>query len=46
MNGISKRITHGSGFSKALPVIRKELVCFKESKELFSDAGLHCFRDK
>ena len=33
-----------TSFSKAILVIRKNISCFKESKELFSNDGLHCFR--
>ena len=27
-------------------MVRKEIICFKESKELSDDNGLHCFRDE
>ena len=46
MDSISKKITHWPGFSKAILVIREKIVCFQESKKLFSDDGLHCFRDE
>ena len=46
MDSISKKITHWPGFSKAILVIRLKLVCFQEGKKLFSDDGLHCFRDE
>ena len=46
MDSISKKITHWPGFSKAILVIREKIVCFKESKKLLSDDGLHSFRDK
>ena len=44
MDGISEKVTSRPGLSKALFVIRKKIVCFKESKGLFSDDGLRCFR--
>ena len=46
MDSISKKITSRPGFSKAILVIREKIVCFKEGKKLFSDDGLHCFRDE
>ena len=46
MDSISKKITSGPGFSKAIRVIRKRIVCFKEGRELFGDNVLHCFRDE
>ena len=45
MDSISKKIASRPGFSKAILVIR-EIVNFKEGKKLFSDDGLHCFRDE
>ena len=45
MDSISKKIASGPGFSKAILVIREKIVCLKEGKKLFSDDGLHCFRD-
>ena len=44
MDGISKKITSRSGFSKAILVIREKIACFKEGKKLFSDDGLNSFR--
>ena len=35
-----------SGFSKAILVISEKIVCFKEGRKLFSDDGLHSFRDE
>ena len=46
MDGISEKITSGPGFSKVILVVREKVVCFKKCKELFSDNGLHCCRDK
>ena len=46
MDSISKKITSRPGFSKAILVIREKIVCFKEGKKLFSDDGLHSFRDE
>ena len=46
MDSISKKITSRPGFSKAILVIREKIVHFREGKELFSDDGLHCFRDE
>ena len=46
MNSISKKIASRPGSSKAILVIREKIVCFKEGKKLFSDDGLHCFRDE
>ena len=46
MDSISKKITSRPGFSKATLVIREKIVCFKEGKKLFSDDGLHSFRDE
>ena len=46
MDNISTKITSRPGFSEAILVIREKIVCFKESKKLFSDDGLHCFRDE
>ena len=46
MDCISKKITSRPGFSKAKLVIRENMVCFKEGKKLFSDDGLHSFRDE
>ena len=46
MDSISKKITSRPGFSKAILVIREKIVCFKDSKKLFRDDGLHCFRDE
>ena len=43
MDSISKKIARRPGFSKAILVIRENIVCFKEDKELFCDDGLHCF---
>ena len=45
MDSISKKITSRPGFSKTI-LIRKKIVCFKEGKKLFSDDGLHSFRDE
>ena len=44
MDSRSKKITNGSGFTKAIFVIRENIVSFKEGKKLFSDNSLHCFR--
>ena len=46
MDSISKKITSRAGFSKAIRVIRKRIVCFKEGRELVGDDCLHCFRDE
>ena len=46
MDSISKKIKSRPGFSKAILVIREKIVCFKEGKKLFSDDGLHSFRDE
>ena len=46
MDSISKKIASRPGFSKAILVIREKIVCFKEGKKLFSDDGLHSFRDE
>ena len=43
MDSISKKIASRPSFSKAIMVIRDNIVCFKEGKKLFSDDGLHCF---
>ena len=44
MDSISKKIASRPGFSKAIPMIREKIVCFKERKKLFSDDVLHGFR--
>ena len=46
MDSISKKITSRPGCSKAILVIRKKIVCFKEGKKLFSDDSLYCFGDE
>ena len=46
MDSISKKITSRPGFSKAILATIREDFCFKEGKKLFSDDGLHCFRDE
>ena len=46
MDSISKKIPSRPGFSKAILVVRENIVCFKEGKKLLSDDGLHCFRDE
>ena len=46
MNSITEKVTSRSGLSKAILVIRKKIVCFKEGKEFFNHNALHCFRDE
>ena len=46
MNSISQKVTSRSGLSKAILVIRKKVVCFKEGKQLFGDDSLHSLRDE
>ena len=46
MDSTSKKIASRPGFSKAILMIREQIVCFKEGKKLLSDDGLHCFRDE
>ena len=46
MDGISKKITSRPGFSKAILVTRKKIICSKVGKKLFRDDGLHYFRDE
>ena len=46
MDSISKKITSRAGLSKGILVIREKIVCFKEGKKLFSDDGIHCFKDE
>ena len=46
MNSVSQKVTSRSGLSKVILVIRKNVVCFKEGKQLFGDDSLHSLRDE
>ena len=46
MISIGCKVTGRSGLSKPILMIRKKVVCIKESKQLFGDNGLHSLRDK
>ena len=46
MDGMSKKTTSKTGFSKAILVIKKETVRLKEGRKLFSDDGIHCLRNE
>ena len=46
MKSRGKKITSRPGHAKAILVIKEKIVCFKEGKKLFSDDGLHSFRDE
>ena len=46
MNSIRQKVTSRSGLSKAILVIRKKVVCFKEGEQLFGDGSLHSLRDE
>ena len=46
MNSVSQKVTCRSGLSKAILVIRKKVVCFKEGKQLLGDDSLHSLRDE
>ena len=46
MSSRRKKITSRPGFWKAILVMREKIVYFKEGIKLFSDDGLHYFRDE
>ena len=46
MDSISEKITSRPGFLKAILAVIEKIVCFKEGKKLFTDDGIHFFRNE